>query len=127
MICRRKFIQKFGLLLTSIPLSLPTHAKQKSFKLCTLKVAGLQYGEMKNAIFVPKAKLLLKRETQNAYDKYAVAIYHHEKKVGYIPKGNARIIASLLDNDVKLNVEVRYFDKQKDVWNRLWVGIWQVG
>ena len=127
MICRRKFIQKLGLFFTSAPLVLVGSNEAKGFKLCTLKVAGLQYGEMKSAIFVPKEKLLLQREPQNAYDKYAVGIYHDEKKVGYIPKENSRIIASLLDNGVELDVEVRYFDKQKPTWDRLWVGVWQIG
>jgi len=81
MICRRKFIQKLGMLLAGVPLVLSARTECKGFKLCMLKVAGLQYGEMKNALFVPREKLLLKREAQNVYDKYAVAIYHREKKI----------------------------------------------
>ncbi len=126
MFTRRKFIQKLGVLLSVAPLVLMGQTKNKGFKLATLKVAGLQYGEVVDEVFVPTQKLEFKREAHNAYDKYAVAIYKDEKKVGYIPKENARIIASLLDNGVKLDVEVRYFDKEKDVWDRLWVGVWQV-
>lgn len=123
---RRKFIHKLGLLLTGTPLALFSRTEAKDFKLSTLKVAGLQYGKMKSAIFVPKEKLILKRESQNIYDKYAVAIYYNEKKVGYIPKQNSRIIASLLDNGIQLDVEVRYFDKEKSIWDKLWVSVWQV-
>jgi len=92
-----------------------------------LKVAGLQYGQVSNGTFMPTDTLVLVREPNNTYDKYAVAIYKDTKRVGYIPRENARIIASLLDNGKELEAEVRYFDKEKDVWNRLWVGIWQVG
>ncbi|MDQ7046556.1 MAG: HIRAN domain-containing protein [Sulfurovum sp.] len=89
-------------------------------------MAGLQYGETIHTTFTPKEKLRLDRESHNAYDKYAVALYKQDKKVGYIPKVHSRIIASLLDNGVELDVEVRYFDKDKEPWDRLWVSIWQV-
>ena len=125
---RRKFIKKLGLLLTTMPLlSFSATKKLQGFQLCTLKVAGLQYGQVSNGTFMPTDTLVLVREPNNTYDKYAVAIYKDTKRVGYIPRENARIIASLLDNGKELEAEVRYFDKEKDVWNRLWVGIWQVG
>lgn len=127
MLTRRKFIQKLGLLFATLPLVSLATTKREGFKLCTLKVAGLQYGDMAGCHFRVAQALQLKREADNVYDKYAVAIYAEEKRVGYIPKENARILAALLDNGIKLDVEVRYFDKKKPVWDRLWVGVYNIG
>lgn len=126
MLYRRKFIKKLGLLFTTTPLLLIGKTKPEDFKLTTLRVAGLQYAEMMNDVFVPAERLQLKREADNAYDKYAIAIYKNDKKVGYIPKDNTHILASMIDNGVVLRVEVRYFDKKKPVWDKLWIGVWQV-
>ena len=126
MLTRRKFIQKLGVLFTLLPLFSMATTKREGFQLCTLKVAGLQYGDAAECHFTVAQALQLKRESDNVYDKYAVAIYVEEKRVGYIPKENARILAALLDNGVKLDAEVRYFDKKKPIWDRLWVGVWQV-
>jgi len=124
---RRKFLKKLGVLFAVVPVwGLSRIKKQKGFKLCTLKVAGLQYGDMSKHTFIPTQKLSFIREKDNLYDAYAVAIYFDKRKVGYIPRTNSRIIASLLDNGIKLNVNVRYFDKYKEVWDRLWVEVWQV-
>lgn len=96
-------------------------------KISTLKVAGLQYAECKNKKFVPNELLKLKREKENLYDKYAVALYSGKWKVGYIPKVNSRIIASLMDYGTKLKAEVRYVHMEKEPWERLWVSLFIVG
>lgn len=128
MINRRKFIKKLGLLFSVTPLTLLARTKPVGYKLTTLKVAGLQYGETSDSIFLPTENLQLKRELENTYDKYAIAIYNKtNEKVGYIPKSNARILASLIDNGVSLRANVRYFDKHKPVWDRLWIEIWDQG
>ena len=127
MLNRRKFIQKLGYLCSVAPLGLLGKTKPQGIKLTTVKVAGLQYGEMADGTLLPTENLLLKREPHNTYDKNAIAIYRASKKVGYIPKDNARILATLLDNGVMLKAEVRYFDKEKVVWDRLWISIWKMG
>jgi hypothetical protein len=126
---RRKFIHKFTLLLTGLPFALQAQGQKecKSFKLTTTKVAGLQYNDASGTHFTDNQRLQFKREHDNAYDKYAVAIYAYDKKVGYIPKENSRIIASLLDNGIMLEAKVRYFDADKPAWERLWISVWQVG
>ena len=127
MLNRRKFIQKLGYLCSVAPLGLLGKTKPQGIKLTTIKVAGLQYAQMADDTFVPTENLQLKREPDNTYDKYAIAIYRASKKVGYIPKDNARILSSLLDNGVILRAEVRYFDKEKPAWDRLWISILKMG
>jgi len=93
-------------------------------KLTTLKVAGLQYGELSTHPFLPGEYLRLVREPHNAYDPYAVAIRYAGMRVGYIPRTNSRIVASLIDAGIPLYAAVRYFEVDKEPWERLWVGVW---
>ena len=101
-------------------------SKQRT-KLTTLKVAGLQYGECSDSIFNNSDVLTLVREPHNPYDKYAVAVYMDNRKVGYIPRTNSRIVASLIDAGEKIEARVRYFHPHKEPWDRLWVSIFKVG
>lgn len=129
MITRRFFVKKLGLLLPIFAFGDKNRflISKTKVKLTTLKVAGLQYGECVSDNFTSTEELIYKRENRNKYDKYAVAIYKNRKKVGYIPKENSRIIASLLDSGIKLSMEVRYFDANKEPWKRLWVSVYQIG
>jgi len=129
MICnRRNFIKRF---LTLGAAAVTTAAaKTKAFgatKLTTLKVAGLQYGECTDDTFILDESLSLVPEPDNPYDRYAVAIFKKEKRVGYIPKTNSRIVASIIENGSKVHARVRYFDKHKDPWDRVWVSVWMEG
>ena len=99
-------------------------AKTKAVKLTTLKVAGLQYGELPKHPFLADERVTLIRQPNNDYDKYAVAIYYMGMHVGYIPRTNSRIIASMLDAGVVLRAHVRYYDANKEPWERLWVSVW---
>jgi hypothetical protein len=43
--------------------------------------------------------LIFKREPENPYDEYAIAIYTElQKKIGYVPKDNNEILARLMDS-----------------------------
>lgn len=129
MLSRRVFLKQIATVSALFATTAKLYSKETPVqtKLTTLKVAGLQYAECANRHFVPKEPLRLQREADNLYDKYAVAVYRGEKKVGYIPKANSRIIASLIDSGVSLNAEVRYFHMEKEPWERLWVSVFKVG
>ena len=123
---RREFFKKLALLVTTLPLGLYAKRKEKRswVKLTTLNVAGLQYGEMAEHTFSPNEELKAVREPDNPYDRYAVALYKENRRVGYIPRTNSRIIASLLDSEHDLRIRVRHFESKKEAWERLWVSIW---
>ena len=122
---RREFFKKLALLVTTLPLGLYAKKKESGWvKLTTLNVAGLQYGEMAEHTFSINEELKAVREPDNPYDRYAVALYKENRRVGYIPRTNSRIIASLLDSEHDLRVRVRHFEGEKEVWDRLWVSIW---
>ena len=122
---RREFFKKLALLVTTLPLGLYAKKKEKGWiKLTTLNVAGLQYGEMAEHTFSINEELKAVREPDNPYDPYAVALYKENRRVGYIPRTNSRIVASLLDSEHDLRVRVRHFESKKEAWERLWVSIW---
>jgi hypothetical protein len=50
----------------------------------------------------PKHALALRREIGNEYDENAVAVYRHDKKLGYVPRGLAAEIAALMDFGVEV-------------------------
>ena len=119
---RREVLEKLLL----FPLLRPKEQK-RFYKLTTIKVAGLQYGECVNEEFKQDESLKLIREPKNPYDKYAVAIYRQNKKVGYVPKTNSRIVASMLDNRENIKAFVRYYKAEEEQWERLWVSLWKIG
>ena len=129
MITRRIFIKHFTALTVLFASAIELKAKDSApkTKQTTLKVAGLQYGEASNYLFTSDEPLKLQREPDNPYDRYAVALYVGKKKVGYIPKTNSRIVASLIDSGVVLRASVRYFHSEKEPWERLWVSVWKFG
>jgi hypothetical protein len=124
---RRSFIKHllvtFGSL-TTAALAVNRSTALDSIKLATLKVAGLQYGEWPEHLFEDDESLVMVREADNKYDRYAIALYYKGKKAGYIPRTNSRIIASLMDGGEELEARVRYFDSEKRVYERLWVSVW---
>jgi len=126
MLCnRRNFIKRFLTLGAAVVTTAPANTgTPAATKLTTLKIAGLQYGELAKEPLRPDEPLQLIREPDNPYDRYAVAIYRADKKAGYIPKTNSRIVASLMDSGIELGVRVRYFDEKKEPWNRVWVSVW---
>lgn len=121
----KHFVSAFALLTSSTEAK--TKIKSTRIKLTTLKVAGLQYGECVDYIFASHQQLELVREPSNRYDRYAVALHCKRKKVGYIPRTNSRIIASLMDTGELIKVQVRYFYPNKEPWERLWVSLYKVG
>ncbi len=96
-------------------------------KLTTLKVAGLQYSDLTSHSFITDEMLTLIREPHNPHDSHAVAIRYMGLKVGYIPRTNSRIVAALMDSGHTLYAAVRYFEKEEELGERLWVSIWMVG
>ncbi len=62
-------------------------------------VAGTSFRKL-NAIepqIKAEVKLDVKREADNEYDEYAVALYFEKSKIGFIPRDKNEVIARLMD------------------------------
>ena len=91
-------------------------------ELAIFYIAGLQYCSKGLELFLDRDEYLsLKREESNPNDKYAIAIYKDDIKLGYIPKGINRNIYSYLDNDIE--IKVLKFNKELPPWERIEVVI----
>ncbi len=115
---RREFFLKLALLFTALPLALyaKKSTKNRWIELTTLRVAGLQYGELAEHAFLDYEELIAVREPDNPHDPCAVALYKGNERVGYIPRTDSRVMASLLDSDHRLRICVSRFDPESEPW-----------
>jgi len=62
-------------------------------------VAGTSFRKLKDVepSLLAEVKLELKREPDNEYDEFAIALYFEKNKIGYIPKDKNEVIARLSD------------------------------
>ena len=81
----------------------------KKVHLANFHIAGFGYWEGCEAFKHLKigTKLHLVREEDNKFDPYAVAIYHEDFKLGYIPRGENHDISKYLDMGLGYIYEVR--------------------
>ena len=62
-------------------------------------VAGTSFRKLNDveAALNKEVKLELKREPQNEYDHFAIALHFEKHKIGYIPREKNEVIARLMD------------------------------
>ena len=62
-------------------------------------VAGTSFRKLKDMEpqLAAKVRLELKREPENEYDTFAIALHFQQTKIGYIPKDCNEVISRLLD------------------------------
>lgn len=62
-------------------------------------VAGTSFRKLKQVepSLSTEVKLKIKREANNEYDEFAVALYFEKEKIGYIPRDKNEVIARLMD------------------------------
>lgn len=93
--------------------------------LYTLNIAGIRYYIDNDLSLEENEELRLKREPENQYDKYAIAVYNSEKKIGYIPRRNNKVFARLMDGGKSILAKVKcvdyYFDEIEDIQIRLYL------
>lgn len=63
-------------------------------------------------------ELTLRRDKDNKYDRYAIAVYLDEQRVGYVPREKCRILAKLMDAGKHFVCRVTSADWQRD-WLRI--------
>lgn len=104
----------------------PTEAKPKTriteIRLSSPFIAGFQYydGPGMELQLKEEDSLLLKREPLNNFDGYAIEVYHHRKKQGYLPNAENKVIARMMDQGMvvkakilKINLEVHAYTRVK--------------
>jgi len=69
--------------------------------------------------------LQLVREPDNKYDKYAIAVYHKQEKIGYLPREKNEIISKILDAGLlDLYAETSHVNTDADTWENIFLVIY---
>ena len=67
--------------------------------------------------------LILKRDTKNIHDAFAIEVYYLDFKIGYLPAFENIVIANMLDAQVKILGFVSHFKNQNDPYKMETLGI----
>ena len=68
-------------------------------------------------------ELKLVRESSNSHDPDAVAVYFNEHQLGYVPRGDNRAIAQMLDRGESLEARISNLLTEGDPWERIRITI----
>lgn len=111
--------------IASMPKSLVKHYEKVYLLQCFVR--GFQfYNGPKILKELNKNDLLdLVREPDNEYDDCAIALYHNEHKIGFIPREENMILSILLDaNLLKLQAEIGKIEPKARTWENVFVAIY---
>jgi hypothetical protein len=88
-------------------------------------IAGFQFyrGEAMWASLIVGQELKLVRDSSNTHDPDAVAIYFQEEQLGYVPRGDNRAIAQMLDRGESLEARISKLLVDGDAWERIRITI----
>lgn len=72
---------------------------KKEIMVLECMVAGTSFRQLDKveAELLSTVQLEMKREADNEFDQFAIALYFKEIKIGYIPKNKNQVIARLMD------------------------------
>ena len=84
-------------------------------------VAGFQHhkGEHLWSFLRPGEPLRLVRETGNAHDPNAVAVYFRGDKLGYVPRRENATVAQMLDRGQRLEARIVRLLDEPNPWRRV--------
>ena len=88
-------------------------------------VAGLQYHGWESIYNHVEAstELQLRPEPYNPYDRFAVAIFYRQVKIGYVPRGENKHISRMICASVPLKCTLRKIDPEAPSWRRVRVEV----
>jgi len=122
---RRTFFRRlFGSLGATVA-SPAIGAENRSVLIQESPIAGFQFhrGDAIWSSLDVGEELTLVRESSNTHDPDAVAVYFHEEMLGYVPRGDNRAIAQMLDRGEKLEARICKMLMDEDPWERIRITI----
>jgi len=122
---RRTFFRRlFGTLGATVA-SPPIGAEGRSVLIQESPIAGFQFhrGDAIWASLDVGEELALVRESSNTHDPDAVAVYFHEQMLGYVPRGDNRAIAQMLDRGESLEARISKLLDDGEPWERIRITI----
>ncbi len=100
-------------------------AEDRSVLIQESPIAGFQFhrGDAIWASLDVGEELALVRESSNTHDPNAVALYFYDEKLGYVPRGDNRAIAQMLDRGESLEARISKLLIEEDPWERIRITI----
>jgi hypothetical protein len=99
--------------------------KPRAWVLNRCWIAGFAYHEgpaLRDQLQVGD-RLEVRPEFDNPHDKNAVALHHHGRHLGYVPRNENRHIARLLQQGASLESRIVRIHPEHDAWNQVRVEI----
>ena len=128
---RRNFLKLFALFGVSATLSANNsinNIKEKELKVIELNefyIAGAWYYNRDfDASHV--SSLTLKREPTNPYDTNAIEVYYKEFKLGYIPRTENKLIAKMMDQNIRIVAKVTKYNVDDAYNHKIKIKLYQV-
>ena len=76
----------------------------------------------------PGESLTLMREPNNPYDKKAIALYHRNRKIGFVPREKNEVLSKLLDSHAAtINAEIIQIHPNANPFDAVYAGIYLYG
>ncbi|WP_319482094.1 HIRAN domain-containing protein [uncultured Draconibacterium sp.] len=89
-------------------------------------IAGFQYyngAEIESFLKVGD-NLSLQRDAKNQHDYFAVEVHYKNRKLGFLPRTDNKIIARMMDQGEKLNAKIRSIDPDAHPFSRVQVRVY---
>lgn len=89
-------------------------------------IAGFQYyeGVEVEQMLKENDSLILKRESQNTHDCYAIEVFCGNNKLGYLPREENKVIARMMDQGVTLKARIRNIDPDAHPFRRVKISVY---
>ena len=91
---------------------------KREMRLCSPYIAGFQYydGFKIEGTLCENDELVLKRQADNPYDRYAVEVFKNNNKLGYLPRGENKTTARLMDQGAAVKARIIKIQPEEDVY-----------
>lgn len=70
--------------------------------------------------------LTMRRQPDSEVDQYAIGLYHHQHRIGWVPMKDNLVIARLMDAGKMFTCKVMTINRQDPSWPRINVSIYMV-
>lgn len=125
---RRSFIKSMAAaaFLPFLPKGLPPEKEKHEVWLQRSRIAGFQYyeGEVFRHSLKAGEPLTLRREPDNPHDSLAVEVLWHNHKLGYIPRYENSMLASLMDQKALLSARITHVGESDNGWQRVDIDVY---
>jgi hypothetical protein len=100
--------------------------KETDVYLDSLHIAGFQFyqGTAMEGHLKEDDALSLKRQSDNPHDYFAVEVYRNNKKLGYLPRSDNKLIARMMDQGVNVSAKIRSIDLKAHPYNRVKIRVY---